>query len=339
MAVTRLTSVLQIVRGILSGGSLRAAPDKELLQRFLGTHDESAFEEILHRHGPLVLDVCRGVLANEADAEDAFQATFFVLTHRAGSIRRAASLASWLHGVAFRTALKARAEAARRRQHETDVPRRQVGDQDSLTWTEAMQVLHEELGELSDRHREPLVLCYLLGKTQDDASVLLGLSKATLKRRLQRGRAVLRQRLVQRGLGSAALLVACAWPTTTAQACVPRLVILATLKAATTGAAAGAATTAASASVATSTVGVLKNMLLTRRPIAILTIVLLLGGLVSVASTGAVRTGDDTPARTSPREQGPATPDPMSVPPATAGQIRIVILDPRGSHCRAPTFK
>ena len=94
MAVTRHTSVLQIVRGILSRGSLRTAPDKELLQRFLDTHDEAAFEEILQRHGPLVLDVCRGVLANEADAEDSFQATFLVLAHRAGSIRQAASLAS-----------------------------------------------------------------------------------------------------------------------------------------------------------------------------------------------------------------------------------------------------
>ena len=330
MTMTRRASVLQLVRGILAGRRLRTAPDKELLERFLDAHDEAAFEEIVHRHGPLVLDVCRGVLANDADAEDAFQATFLVLAHRAGAIRRTASLASWLHGVACRTALKARAGAVRRRQHEAEVPQRQVGDQDSVTWTEARQVLHEELGRLSDRHRQPLVLCYLLGKTQDKAAQLLGLSKGTLKRRLERGRAVLRQRLVRRGLGSAALLVASAWPTATARALVPQSLFLATIKAAMNGAAGGAATPAVSASVAASTVGVLKNMLLTRRLIAILPIVLLLGGLLAVASTGAFRPGDDTRARISPREEGSPTNDPMPVPPATAGRIRIVVLDPRG---------
>src|SRR5262245_39383290 len=189
MANTASSPILQLLRRIRVDPRVSTVPDQELLQRLLGGRDEAAFEAILHRHGPMVLDVCRGVLANDSDVEDAFQATFLVLAHKAASIRQGATLGCWLHGVAYRTALKARADAARRR-HEAPAPPQAVEDGDPLTWAEARQLLHEELGRLSDRHREPLVLCYLQGKTQDEAARLLGLSKGTLKRRLERGRAV-----------------------------------------------------------------------------------------------------------------------------------------------------
>jgi RNA polymerase sigma factor (sigma-70 family) len=188
MANTASSPILQFLRRIPVDPRGSTVPDQELLQRFLGGREEAAFAAILHRHGPMVLDVCRGVLANESDVEDAFQATFLLLAHRAASIRQWHTLGSWLHGVAYRTALKARAEAARRR-HEAAAAPRQAGDGDPVTWAEARQLVHEELGRLSDRHREPLVLCYLQGKTQNEAARLLGLSKGTLKRRLERGRA------------------------------------------------------------------------------------------------------------------------------------------------------
>src|SRR5262245_42137201 len=132
MAKNTTSSVLQLIRRILADPGMRIAPDQVLLQRFLGERDEAAFEAILRRHGPMVLDVCRGVLLNEADAEDAFQATFLVLARKAGSIRKAATLVSWLHGVAYRTALKARAESTQRWKHQAHVPEREASGPDSL---------------------------------------------------------------------------------------------------------------------------------------------------------------------------------------------------------------
>jgi RNA polymerase sigma factor (sigma-70 family) len=151
--------------------------DHDLLRRFADKREEAAFEAILSRHGPMVFDVCRRILASEADSEDAFQATFLVLAAKAGSIRRTGSLAAWLHGVASRVSLKMRAGFARRRQAETDSPRREVGSEDPLTWAEIQSVLHEELGGLRECHRAPLVLCYLCGQTQDEAASQLGLSR------------------------------------------------------------------------------------------------------------------------------------------------------------------
>src|SRR5262249_23889660 len=140
--------------------------DHDLLRRFRDHQDEAAFHTLLRRHGPMVLDVCRGVLANEADAEDAFQATFLILARQGASIRRAASVGSWLHGVAYRTALKARARLATRQKHESHAPARQVAEPDDLTWREVRQVMHEELAGLDERYRVPLVVCYLEGTTQ-----------------------------------------------------------------------------------------------------------------------------------------------------------------------------
>src|SRR5262245_10703802 len=113
MAKVVSSPILQLIRRVVEDQSVRQLSDHDLVQRFADQRDEAAFHTFLRRHGPMVLDVCRGVLGNEADAEDAFQATFLIFAQKASSIRKAESLGSWLYGVAYRTALKARAQLAR----------------------------------------------------------------------------------------------------------------------------------------------------------------------------------------------------------------------------------
>src|SRR4051812_8000652 len=196
MAPTAVHSVIRSARS----AALRHDSDGALVEAFVRRRDEAAFEALLRRHGPMVLGVCRAVLPNEADAEDAFQATFLVLARKAASVRDAASVCAWLHGVAYRTALRARTDFTRRRKHEGQVTPPEATPPQDLTWREVQRVLHEEMVRLGEGYRAPLVLCYLQGKTQDEAARLLGLPRGTLKGRLERGRAMLRKRLERRGL-------------------------------------------------------------------------------------------------------------------------------------------
>ncbi|HXD86451.1 MAG TPA: sigma-70 family RNA polymerase sigma factor [Urbifossiella sp.] len=205
-----------LFRRIVHASASREAaglPDAELLRRFAADRDEAAFAALVARHGPIVLDVCRAVLGNHADADDAFQATFLLLVRGAGLIRRPESLAAWLHGVAYRTALKAHTRAARRRKHEAQAPPRELPAVDDLRWAEVRRAVHEELAGLSERYRTVLVLCYLDGFTQERAAKALGLSSAAVKKRLERGREMLRKRFDRRGLGPTVLLAAAVVPT------------------------------------------------------------------------------------------------------------------------------
>jgi RNA polymerase sigma factor (sigma-70 family) len=198
-------SILRHVRRLAAGNE--AAPtDRDLLQAYLEHQDGAAFAALVDRHGPMVLGVCQAVLRHRHDAEDAFQATFLVLARNAGSIRRRDGLASWLHGVAYRVALKAQARRARQHALAATVPAPgPVAPADDLSWGEVRTLLHTELAALPECFRAPLVLCYLEGLTQDEAARRLGWTTATLKGRLQRGRDRLRRRLKRRGLAPAAL--------------------------------------------------------------------------------------------------------------------------------------
>ena len=165
--------------------------DGSMLERFAVQGEEAAFQTLVERHGPLVLGVCRRILGDEHDAEDAFQATFLVLARRAGSIRKQSSVASWLYGVALRVASKARVSAARRRTGQLpteDVPAAPNMD---LAVRELRAVLDEELNRLAEKYRAPLVLCYLEGKTKDEAATELGWPTGTVSGRLARARCVL----------------------------------------------------------------------------------------------------------------------------------------------------
>src|SRR3954454_3513196 len=197
---------------------LEALNDEQLLDRFLDRDDDSsvsearaeaAFRAIVVRHGPMVLGVCRHVLNQQQDAEDAFQATFLVLARKAGSIRDRRVLARWLYEVAYRIAMRARTNGVRRRTHE-----RQGGEMaatvtiDNHGWIELRPVLHEEVNRLPEKYRMPVILCYLEGKTNEEVAELLQWPVGTVKGRLSRARDILRSRLTRRGLAlSAALLV------------------------------------------------------------------------------------------------------------------------------------
>lgn len=254
----------------------------------------------------MVLDVCRSVLGNEADVEDAFQATFLVLACKAGSIRKMTSLGSWLHGVANRTALKARAQSVTRQKHEARVPVRETFEPDDLSWREVQLVLHEELNKLSERYRVPLVLCYLEGKTQEQAAEELGLAKSTLRERVERGRDVLRVRLVQRGLGPIALLAAAAWPTASTAAGVPLSLVNSTIKAASLFAASPAAAAGAiSANATMLTEGVLKTMLLSKIKTAMALALLLLTCVGSAFALLPRLAAGDEPAKKAEATESP----------------------------------
>jgi RNA polymerase sigma factor (sigma-70 family) len=186
-----------------------AASDRELVQRFVSSADQGAFQALVHRHGPMALGVCRRVLANAHDAEDAFQATFLTLARKAGSLRREESVGSWLYGVAYRQALNVRAAAARRAAHEARaVPRAAPDPAAEISLREAREVLDAELTRLPEKYRAPLVLCCLEGLARDEAARQLGCPLATLKSRLERGRRLLHARLARRGLTLAAALSA-----------------------------------------------------------------------------------------------------------------------------------
>src|SRR5262249_29088420 len=177
--------------------------DRALLQRFARDRDEAAFAELVVRHGPLVQGVCRRLLRNTATAEDVFQATFLVLAQKAHLNEWRAGVGPGLHAVAVRLCRKARTgrpDVTVDPQALSRVPAREETAAARLDWEEMKGILDEELDHLPETLRDPLVLCYLQGRTRDEAAGQLGVSLAKLKRRLERGRHLLHDRLSRRGI-------------------------------------------------------------------------------------------------------------------------------------------
>lgn len=195
------------IRGI-EFRALDALTDGELLKRFAQRHEEAVFAALMRRHGPMVLSVCRRVLRNSHDAEDAFQATFLVMIEKGHRLREPNLLANWLYGVAYRTALHARQRAARRseREREAVVMSSDSPSDPEIESRELRRVLDEELFRLPEKYRAPLVLCYLEGKTNEEAARLLGWPSGSMSYRLARGRDMLRQRLQTR-MGGATIFL------------------------------------------------------------------------------------------------------------------------------------
>src|SRR5262249_932116 len=205
MAGAQTDPVLRFVRRMAASPGPEDAPDRQLLERFVHEADEGAFRGLVQRHGPLVLGVCTRVLGSAHDAEDALQATFLVLVRKAGSIRTPELLGPWLYGVAYRTALKAKAEALRRRHLERRlVEVASLPVTDDLIWRDLRPVLDEEVSRLPRKYRVPFVLCYVEGKTSEQAARILGCPQGTVFSRPAWARAHLRRRLSRRGLALAA---------------------------------------------------------------------------------------------------------------------------------------
>jgi RNA polymerase sigma factor (sigma-70 family) len=245
-ATTRADVILRHLRTFAAADSAGGPSDRQLLEQFVAGR-ETAFEALVRRHAPLVLAVCRRVLRNEADADDAFQATFLVLAKKASEVGRQGSVAGWLHRVAYHAAIKVRGQAANRERHERQaLPRRPADPLAEVTGREFLAVLDEELQRLPDDARAALVLCYLQGHTCDDAARQLGCSVRTLKRRLEKGRNGLKARLARRGIALPAALLALG-VTQAAKAAVPEALAAATVKAARDAAAGTCAASAAGA--------------------------------------------------------------------------------------------
>jgi RNA polymerase sigma factor (sigma-70 family) len=253
--------------------------DAQLLDRWVEARDEAAFELLLWRHGPMVLHTCRRLLPDAHAAEDAFQATFLLLVQNAASIRKRQTLPAWLHRVAYRVALRARAVAARRARREWpagDVPAHPGTDEMALGDLRA--VLDEEIERLPEHYRRAFVLCCLEGKTQAETARLLGRPQGTVSSWLARARQRLRSRLERRGLAPGTELVPSGEET--APAALPAPLVDATIRVAAAG---GGTADPASPAVASLVKGVMRSMLLGKLKVAALPLMLaaaVVGGTV-----------------------------------------------------------
>ena len=200
MAHEQLHCVLNYLHQV-AGAAAGERTDRQLLEAFAFRHDEAAFATLLHRRAALVWGVCVRILGHAQDAEDAFQATFLVLARKAGRVRWREDVGNWLHAVAMRTALKARAESVRRQRWERQVSEWPAAEAARESAAEEVRpVLDEELSRLPEKYRAPFILHFLEGKTYAQAARALGWPEGTVATRLTRARELLRTRLARRGL-------------------------------------------------------------------------------------------------------------------------------------------
>ncbi len=325
--------VLQHIRRLAGVPHTAQPPDGQLLERFTAQRDEAAFAALVRRHGPMVLNVCRSVLRHEQDAEDAFQATFLALSRQAASLRRPEAVAVWLYEVAHRVAVKAQADAARRRAQERKASPLAPADPTlDMTVRDLHRVLHEELRRLPEKYRLPLVLCYLEGRSQAEAAAQLGWTKGAFRGRLVRGRERLRRRLAARGVALSALLgVTAVAPRVAAAALVDSAVELA-IRSATSEAGAIALSTRAFALAE----GVFGTTFFGKAKIA--TAVLLAAGLIAGGVALAQREPAEDTASKRPATAKPETPVAKVKPAVKERTITGRVLGSDGKPMAAELF-
>ncbi len=329
------------IDALLRAGTAAGLTDGDLLDRFVGRRDElaeAAFTALVDRHGALVLRVCRQVLRNEHDAEEAAQATFLVLARRASSIRRRDSVAAWLHGVAVRIAANARVAAVRRRTHERRGAELMAHDQEvardaqAVVDTDRFDVLHEELARLPQAFRSVVVACDLQGSTQEQAAAQMGCPLGTVQSRLARGRAKLKARLERRGVEFSGLAAArhilpsnCPPPADWAEATVDMAMRFA-------GRRAGEAATSASAALAEEVVRAVVLGRLTRAAIILLVGALLISGAAAWVRRARKAVAPVVTARDEPKKVGvdPPAQKASNSPESVTRIIRGIVRDEQG---------
>jgi RNA polymerase sigma factor (sigma-70 family) len=280
-----LTDVLRHLKqmGDLQGDL--ALPDALLLERFVRQRDEAAFTALVVRHGPMVLGVCRRLLRQETDVEDAFQASFLVLARKDGGIARRELLAGWLYGVALRVASRLRADIRRRDRQRRDLDLSEAAAAFGADVSDLPALLDEEVGRLPTRYRRPVVLCYLQGQSNEEAARQLSWPVGTVKGRLSRARDMLRTRLARRGVALSAAAVAEALAANKAAALSPALLAA--------GRAVLGPAAAASARAAALSTGVLRMMFLNRLKIAAAIVAVVLGAGATLFAFHATSKGPD----------------------------------------------
>jgi RNA polymerase sigma factor (sigma-70 family) len=303
-------TLLRSVDRLFGAGTVAGLSEEQLLRRFVAERDEAAFEALVARHGPMVLGLCRRMLRDPSDADDAFQATFAILARRADSIRAGSPVGNWLYGVARRVAIRLRTETERRRTRERL-------DDDAVSAacaaprhsSELRWVLDEEIGRLPDKYRAPIVLCYLEGLSHDEASERLSWPVGTVRGRMARAREVLRTRLIRRGIAPSAVVLS----TTGLEAAVPApLSEVAIQLALRLGSGPAATAGVASTRVLALADGVLQTMLVTKFKTAALAAI---AGVVTTSV--AVHAYQDSRTNTPSAGSGAPVAAPASVPTPT----------------------
>lgn len=313
-------NAIQHLPGIVLQQDQAGSTDGELLSGFVEQRDEAAFAALVRRHCSMVWGVCRRVLTNHQDAEDAFQATFLVLARKATVVVPTSMVANFLYGVAHQAALHAARTVARRKERErqvTSMPEPAVTDNDP--WPDLQPILDQELSRLPDKYRAVVVLCDLEGKGRKEAARQLGCPEGTVAGRLARARAMLAKRLTRRGLtlSSAALAVVLAQKA--ASGCAPGSVVSSTIKSASLFATGQVANGAISANVAILTEKVLKMMLINKLKTVAIGLLL----LAAFALGGGLFAHQATAGQEKPQVPSGAVPNEArkeGAPPTDAGQ-------------------
>lgn len=304
MAADTLTPVVEYLRRVTAPPKDAGLSDGELLERFAGRRDQAAFAALVQRHGPMVMGVCRRLLRDCHEAEDAWQATFLILARRAGAIARRELLAGWLYGVAYRTARRARRVAARRQARERpggdDVARASAP---AGFWPDLRPILDEGIERLPEKYRLPIILCYFESRTNTEAARLLNCPRGTVATRLARARERLRRRLTRRGVTLSVGAVTLALSQGAVPAGVPT---------------AGAVT----ASAAFLAQGVMRTMALTKLK-AVLALALTAGVVCSASGLVGLRTRASENAHAEPARQADAGAILPATPAAGPGRANL----------------